>query len=145
MNKSFSRLSSGLAVGFNSGLIVYVLFLFFIIPGIIYWIKYYFAFHACILREKGSKSALDYSSSLVQGRLFRSFFTIIYLIFIIFVPAILVGILVIICLSPVLPQNPDSPYANLVYGVVFQIILMLAFCLFTVVNTVFFLNLDYRK
>ena len=141
LKKSFSRLGFGWAAGFKSSWIVLFLLFFFIIPGIIYWIKYYFVFHACILREKGSTSALAYSSSLVKGRLFRSFFTIISLIFIIFLPAILVNI----CLSYLLPQNSEILYTNLVYNVLFEMIFMLAFYFFTVVNTVFFLNLDYRK
>ncbi len=139
--KSFSRLGSGLSVSFNSNLIVFFSLFLFIIPGIIYWIKYYFVFHACVLREYDSKSALDYSSSLIKDRWVRSFFTIISLIFIIFFPAFLITTL----LSLLWFQSPESSSANFVYVVICQMILMLTFYLFTVVNTVFFLNLDYRK
>ncbi len=141
LKKSFSRLDSGYKVALSSCVIVLFLSLFFIIPGIIYWIKYYFVFHACVLRGNVSKSALDYSSSLIKGRWVRSFFTIIFLMFIIFVPVCII----IICLSVLLLQSPENPYANFVGSIVGDMILKLAFYLFTVVNTVFFLNLDYRK
>ncbi|MBD2772582.1 hypothetical protein [Iningainema tapete] len=139
--KSFSRLNLGLFFLLRSGNIVSFFLLLLIIPGIIYWIKLYFVFHVCILRENASQSALRYSASLVKGRWFRSFFTIVSLIFIIFIPAFVIPIF----LLSLLPLSPESPFTNFVYIVVSQMIFMLAFYLFTVVNTVFFLNLDYRK
>lgn len=142
--KSFSRLISAFVVSINAGFIILVLSLLLIIPGIIFWIKYYFIFHACVLRENNSNdhnSALDYSSSLVKGRWLRSFSTIISLIFIIFVPAFLIRM----SLLPLWLQNLENLSAFLVYFVVGQMSFTLTFYFFTVVNTVFFLNLDYRK
>ncbi len=135
--KSFSRLNSGLFLCLKSYNILLLSFYLLIIPAVIYWIKLYFIHYACILRLNNSQSAVRYSISLVKGRWIKSFFTIISLIFIIFVPAILI----LICLSPLLSQNPESPSTQFVYDIVF----LLEFYLFTVVNTVFFLNLDYRK
>lgn len=141
LRKSLSRLNFGLFLSFRSLNIVSLFLSLLIIPGIIYWVKLYFVFHACILRENVSQAALIYSISLVKGRWIRSFFTIISLIFIIFVPVIIILMFV----QTLLLQSPESPSANFVYSVVNQIIFMLAFYFFTVVNTVFFLNLDYRK
>jgi hypothetical protein len=141
LKKALTRWPSALAAGFLFG--VLLLFrLLLIIPGIIFLVNTAFFLHAVGLRNQGWKAALDYSRNLVKGRFWKVFYTFLAVFMLVsFFPSIILGFL-IGTFSALAGQGSDSEiYVNLAVSFFDS----LAYYLYVVIGTVFFLNMDYRK
>ncbi|MBW4446630.1 MAG: hypothetical protein KME38_07070 [Spirirestis rafaelensis WJT71-NPBG6] len=116
---------------------VFLGFLLFVIPGIIFSTNYYFLPQSFILRDQRGKAALSYSEFLVKGNWWKVFLFGINQILISF------GLYFIKShISEALTFNFINYFIKLIVG---NMISYLISSLFYVVNTLLFLNLDYRK
>jgi hypothetical protein len=111
-----------------ASVILILLYICFIIPGIIYSIYYSFFLYAVILKDIKYKKALDFSKSLVKGRWWRVFGILLA-----------TGLLITIAaglISSILGMF-DTFLTNVISETVFDIV----FALREVIVAVFFINL----
>jgi len=113
------------------------LLLLFIIPGIIFFVYWIFAFNVVVLRGLIGKAALDYSRDIVRGRWKK--------IFGIFLLTILMGLSISIPIHFILQSESHYGISYRMLWVFLNTLENCCFAFFTVVETILFLNLDYRK
>jgi hypothetical protein len=82
LRESFKKFSALLTTHLLSGLIVIVGFICFIVPGIYFIYKYFFAIHAVMIEDKSGSAALSRSGELMKGN-FGNAFTISLVLFVI--------------------------------------------------------------
>ncbi|MBW4446631.1 MAG: hypothetical protein KME38_07075 [Spirirestis rafaelensis WJT71-NPBG6] len=131
LKKSFSRLWSFCLLGVRVFIVFELRLLLLIIPGVIYFINCYFFSHAFILRDQRGNAALSYSRALVKGNWWKVFFIYITQMSIVF------GSLFITL--RIFPAN------DIVALLLRTIVAILVGSYIFVINTLLFLNLDYRK
>jgi len=131
LKKSFSRLWSFSLLGVSVFIKFYLRVFLLIIPGIIFFVNCYFFSHAFILRDQRGKAALSYSRALVKGHWWKVFLTYITLMFIVFGSSLIT--------LHILPAK------HIIALLVRTIVAIFINSYFFVLNTLLFLNLDYRK
>jgi hypothetical protein len=131
LKKSFSRLWSFSLLGVSVFIKFYLRLFILIIPAIIFFVNCYFFSHAFILRDQRGNAALSYSRALVKGHWWKVFLTYITLMFIVFGSSFIT--------LHILPTK------HIVALLVRAIIATLEYSFIFVINTLLFLNLDYRK
>ena len=116
--------------------LTFLLFLCFIIPGIIFSIFWTFAFYVAILSDKSGWSAMKYSKEIVDGRWWKTFGYS-------FVFGVILFIISISFFAPI------ALYTSLISEFVFVFLINVLSDIFTsfslVVYTVFYLNFEATK
>ena len=111
-----------------AAIILIGLFILLIIPGIIYQTYYSFILFAVILKGKKYKKALDYSKSLVKGRWWRVFGTLLI---------VSIGISLVAGIASMIISIYESYITYVIADSVFDVI----YALRDVFLVVFFINL----
>jgi hypothetical protein len=128
-----SRWLSYFGTGLVLGIILGLWSLLLIIPGIIFGVFYIFWVNALVLRNFSGYDALTYSKSLVEGQWWKTFGITIVLFLACYGGMFLVGLL--------LELIWDSVAVNMLVTLMDY----LAGAVLAVMQTVWFLNLDYQK
>lgn len=142
LKKAGSRYGIALKSSILYSFAVVLRLLLLIIPGIIYAVNITFLLQAVILREQGWKSAFTYSRNLVKGSWWKVFLTFLTLFFVLYYfPSIIVSYIA----ERLIEVSGKETSLRITIAVASNLISSLLYYLFTVSETVYFLNLDYRK
>lgn len=137
IRKGFSKWGDFFGTSTLMGAIAFFWFLFFIIPGLIFIVRLYFIGEAVVLRDLRGKSAISYSKSLVAGRWWKVFLTLLSVLinnyFLIFIFATICAFITLI------------PLIGFTAGFVYRFISGFLTCFAFIVSTLYFVNLEYRK
>lgn len=131
VREGFGKWWSLLWVSIIQGILTILLFGIFIIPGIIYLVKWIFAGQTVVLTEKRGYASLKYSKELIRGRWWEIFGRFLLII-------ILVGGAVIIFSSATARLTEVFPLANALVFTITQIIATYA----SIFLTLYFLHLQ---
>ena len=91
---AMSRLPSLLVASIITGILTFIGFLFFVIPGIILMIIFYLVVPTIIIERKGALESLGRSSRLVSHRWLKTFVTFLVVAFIIVVISLIASLIV---------------------------------------------------
>lgn len=134
LRHGMSRWGNAIGTGILAQLTI-LLWSFLIIPGIIWSVNYTFSFwvYAVALRNMGGKKALDYSKNLVEGQWWRVFW---------------IGLVIAVSqfiIRLAITYSIGQISTNQFYSVLPNTLEDILGALFTIMTTVFFLNLEQLK
>lgn len=139
LKKSISRWGPAVSTNIILGLFLFGLTLLLIIPGIIFYVYWFFAIFVVILKNKSGKKALDYSKQVVKGRWWTVAGYILIFSFFAFLSIIINEILYWILPEGYLFNE------NLIFSILSYTIIDIIQSFFIVVLTIFFINFDATK
>lgn len=142
ISRGFKRWGSGLLTMAVFLAIVWILSLFFVIPGIIWLYYYVFALQVVVIIGVTGKEALDYSKSLVKGNWWRVFgyLLVISLIQLSILFSLSYTMDIILVLFGTLPV-----IVNIIIGILQDTISYIIMPFSTIATTIYFINLATLK
>ncbi len=96
VSHTFRRFIPLMAVSFVSSIIIVVGFLFFFIPGVIFFCMFFVVTPVCVIEGTSFRNTLDRSMELTQGRRLAIFGTMILLVLVQFALQFVVGLVALV-------------------------------------------------